>query len=195
MSLDKKTSLLEQGWRNQINALLAANATVPAGASISYADVFQLAGAVAVEFSGGPRLYSLVPVGRVDSPSPAVDASATLGNKADDATTLQCRFARSGWTPAELVALSGAHTLGFRGPTVGGTRTPMTPSPYLFNNEYFSQVVAGAGVFPSDNALAAEGTLATVQRYAGDQDAWFADFSQAYVKMGKLGATWRSYGP
>lgn len=100
----------------------------------------------------------------------------------------------NGYTVKELVALSGAHTVGFvrRG---GGGRDPMSPTPFSFNTDYFNLVLAGRGLLRSDNALAADAarTLPLVRTYAGDQAAFFRDFAAAYVKMGKMGATWRSY--
>ena len=104
--------------------------------------------------------------------------------------------AGNGYTLAELVALSGAHTIGFRrAPNGGRGRQQLSPTPFTFNNDFFTDVLAGNGVLSTDRQLRADaaGTLPLVQQYAADQAAFFAEFSSAYVKMGLRGATWRSY--
>ena len=95
-----------------------------------------------------------------------------------------------------MVALIGAHTIGFTTrPDTGPV--PLSATPFAFNTDFFTKVLARQGVFPSDIALNDDAvrTLPLVQRYATNQAAFFADFAAAYVKVGKMGATWRSYGP
>lgn len=77
-----------QAWRSDINALL------PSGISISYADLFQLAGAMAVETAGGPKeLYQLIPVGRVDIDG--ADATTTnLAGPDESYTNITCKFGK-----------------------------------------------------------------------------------------------------
>ena len=87
--------------------------------SVSWADLIQLASATAVAHAGGP----VIPMryGRVDVPSEACcppsgrlpGAAAPFDDGAADAAThLRNVFFRMGFSDAELVALSGAHTLG-----------------------------------------------------------------------------------
>eukprot|EP00242_Pyramimonas_sp_CCMP2087_P010405 CAMPEP_0198217736 /NCGR_PEP_ID=MMETSP1445-20131203/65560_1 /TAXON_ID=36898 /ORGANISM="Pyramimonas sp., Strain CCMP2087" /LENGTH=207 /DNA_ID=CAMNT_0043894537 /DNA_START=93 /DNA_END=713 /DNA_ORIENTATION=+ len=86
---------------------------------ISWADLIQLASATAVEAAGGP----MVPMryGRVDTMTPEQcpaegnlpGAAAPFGDGAPDAAThLRNVFYRMGFNDQEIVALSGAHTLG-----------------------------------------------------------------------------------
>jgi L-ascorbate peroxidase len=91
--------------------------------SISYADLLQLASATSVAHAGGP----VIPMryGRVDAPTEAQcpesgrlpDAAAPFGGDTpmaapDAATHLRKVFYRMGFNDAEIVALSGAHTIG-----------------------------------------------------------------------------------
>ena len=91
--------------------------------SISYADLLQLASATAVAHAGGP----VIPMryGRVDAPTEAQcpesgrlpDAAAPFGGTTpmaapDAAGHLRAVFHRMGFNDAEIVALSGAHTIG-----------------------------------------------------------------------------------
>jgi len=85
-------------------------------ARISWADVIQLAGATAIEECGGPRIP--MRYGRADAEGPAKegnlpDAEAPYGDGASDAAThLRNVFHRMGFDDREIVALSGAHTIG-----------------------------------------------------------------------------------
>ena len=66
-------------WRSVINARLAADPQVPRGTAISFADIFQMAGAAAVIVTGGPStaaLWDALPVGRIDSPAASITAAA-----------------------------------------------------------------------------------------------------------------------
>ncbi len=91
--------------------------------SLSYADLLQLASATAIAHAGGP----VIPMryGRVDAPTEAQcpesgrlpDAAAPFGGTTpmaapDAAGHLRAVFFRMGFNDAEIVALSGAHTIG-----------------------------------------------------------------------------------
>jgi L-ascorbate peroxidase len=97
--------------------------------SISYADIFQMGSARAVALAGGPKID--MKYGRVDAESPEQcspegnlpDAEPSNGKfggpggtmASDDATAeghLRKVFHRMGLTDEDIVALSGAHTLG-----------------------------------------------------------------------------------
>jgi L-ascorbate peroxidase len=87
--------------------------------SVSWADLIQLASATAIAHAGGPAIP--MRYGRVDAPSEAQcppsgrlpDAVAPFGGGAPDAAThLRAVFHRMGFDDGEIVALSGAHTIG-----------------------------------------------------------------------------------
>ena len=86
---------------------------------LSWADVIQLASALAIECCGGPQLP--MRYGRVDVAAASQcpregnlpDAKPPFGGGARDAPShLRAIFYRMGFSDREIVALSGAHTLG-----------------------------------------------------------------------------------
>jgi catalase (peroxidase I) len=80
--------------------------------NISVADIWCHAGAMAVEFAGGPKVP--VSLGRTDSAGGAGDIppNGRLPDAAQGAAHLRDVFGRQGFNDQEIVALSGAHTLG-----------------------------------------------------------------------------------
>ena len=80
---------------------------------LSWADVIQLASAVAIELAGGPKLA--MRYGRLDAPAASADGrlpAALHASSTDAAAHLRAVFHRMGFSDQEIVALSGAHTLG-----------------------------------------------------------------------------------
>jgi len=88
---------------------------------VSWADLIQMAGAVAVEISGGPAIDMVY--GRVDTQEKdeiktyaQAELPRPLWPYPDGAPSAQVHirntFYRMGWTNREIVALCGAHTLG-----------------------------------------------------------------------------------
>ena len=86
---------------------------------LSWADIIQLGGATAVETAGGPTLP--MRYGRCDVAGPEQcpkegnlpDAEAPFGDGSRDAAShLRAVFGRMGFDDREIVALSGAHTVG-----------------------------------------------------------------------------------
>ncbi|PKI65016.1 hypothetical protein CRG98_014601 [Punica granatum] len=93
----------------------------------------------------------------------------------------------------ELVTLSGAHTLGGKG----------FGNPNVFDNSYYKILLekpwsSAAGMssmigLPSDRALAEDNEcLRWIKAYADDQNLFFKDFKDAYIKLVNSGAKWRS---
>ncbi|CEM29166.1 unnamed protein product [Vitrella brassicaformis CCMP3155] len=87
--------------------------------SVSWADILQMASAVAIEMAGGPKIA--MQYGRVDVDSPEdcpkegnlPDGAAPFGDGAETpAQHLRNVFYRMGLDDQEIVALSGAHTVG-----------------------------------------------------------------------------------
>ncbi|CAI0445296.1 unnamed protein product [Linum tenue] len=120
---------------------------------ITYADLFQLAGVVAVEVTGGPTI-DFVP-GRKDSKvSPK---EGRLPDAKQGSPHLKDVFYRMGLSDKEIVALSGGHTLGRAHPERSGFDGPWTKEPLKFDNSYFVELLKGEteGLLklPTDNAL------------------------------------------
>ena len=125
-----------------------------------------------------------MPLGRPDAKK--ADPGGQLPAATLDAAGLEELFGRNGYTVRDVVALSGAHSIGSS--RVNAPKGPMTASPSKFDNSYFKLLLAGGGAFPSDRALvAAPETKAIVKEFAKDQKAFFAAFAEAYVKMGLKG--------
>ncbi|KAM2625521.1 hypothetical protein TB1_032377 [Malus domestica] len=147
---------------------------------VSCADTLAVAAREGVVAVGGPSWDLLL--GRRDSLAPNASATIELPGPDSPLAGLREMFAAKGFTEAEMVALSGAHTIGrsscrfFRGriyndanmdreyaarlqtacPPVGGDLTvaPLDPrSPDMFDNAYYGNLVERKGLFRSDQAL------------------------------------------
>jgi len=184
------------------------------GDSLSYADLYTLAGVVAIKQLGGPTIpwrsgrvdaldpSAVTPDGRL----PAAD-SGPPGADPSDAAHLRTIFNRMGFDDQEIVALSGAHALGRCHTTASGYDGPWTPTPTSFNNLYFSlldslkwtkrdwngpfQYEDGGKtlmMLPTDLVLIQDDEFKKyVSMYAKDQAKFFADFSKAFNKLEELG--------
>lgn len=108
---------------------------------ISFADLCTLSGVVAVRALGGPTVGWRG--GRVDSmelkdvPPDGRLPEADRGGPKATAAHLREVFGRMGFSDRELVALSGAHTIGYCRPETSGYTGKWTPSPTRFNNIYY----------------------------------------------------------
>jgi cytochrome c peroxidase len=184
---------------------------------LSYADLYTLAGVVAIRTLGGPTIpWSS---GRVDTmdPSavtpdgrlPAAD-SGPPGADQSDADHLRAIFGRMGFNDQEIVALSGAHALGRCHTTASGYDGPWSPTPTTFNNAYFTllskakwverewtgpfQYSNGKGgtlmMLPTDVVLIKDKSfLKYVDLYGKDSGKFMSDFSKAFQKLEELGTS------
>lgn len=184
---------------------------------VSYADIFQMASAVAIEVAGGPKIP--VRYGRMDASGPedsppegnlpAAAAPFPDGSKSPG-DHLRRIFYRMGLDDKDIVALSGAHTLGRAYPnrsgfgkaegtkytkdgpgTKGGSS--WTPEWLKFDNSYFVECKAMRDedllVLPTDAALFEdEGFRPYAEKYAEDQNVFFSDYSESHVKLSEAGA-------
>lgn len=175
--------------------------------SISSADLWTAAGAAAVNFCGGPEIPHRY--GRTDAPDAShCPPNGLIPDASQGADHLREQFYRMGMNDQEIVALSGAHTLGRCHLTRSGYDGPWTSSPLNFNNEYFQNLMNlewrekdwdGPTMYedvktqrlimlPTDMALRTDPVFRVyARRYAEDQDAFFKDFSAAYSKLLELG--------
>ncbi|XP_030504263.2 L-ascorbate peroxidase, cytosolic [Cannabis sativa] len=155
---------------------------------LSYADFYQLAGVVAVEVTGGPE----VPFhpGRQDKPEPPPEGRLPDATKGSD--HLRQVFGTMGLSDVDIVALSGGHTLGRAHKERSGFEGPWTTNPLIFDNTYFTELLNGEqeGLLqlPSDKALLSDPVFRPlVEKYAADEDCFFADYSVAHQKLSELG--------
>jgi len=166
------------GWGHACIELLGeARAEFP---DASWADLIAIGGAAAVQKCGGPIIH--VGMGRRDADEPAPPQRLPGGY--EGSAMLKRLFARMGLGPRELVALSGAHTLGHT------QRKPFTVDPWVFSNSYYRQLMqmSGPGLLGTDDAMLDDPDLRPyVELYAEDQGRFFADFAEAYQRLTWLG--------
>uniref|UniRef100_R7W700 Peroxidase n=1 Tax=Aegilops tauschii TaxID=37682 RepID=R7W700_AEGTA len=161
--------------------------------------------------SGGPN-YT-VELGRYDGKI-STRNSVMLPHVDDNLDSLNAFFYTLGLSQIDMIALSGAHTLGaadcgfFQHRTKG--RDPsMNPSfdaqlqgtcarqnsaflddvtPVGFDNSYFQLLQKGRGLLGSDQVLYTdERSRGTVDYYSSNQGTFFYDFSVAMTKLGRVG--------
>jgi len=171
---------------------------------ITHADLYTLAGCVAIEFLGGPKIP--FNMGRSDHDNGSkCPANGRLPDAAQGADHLRKVFGeRMGFSDQEIVALSGAHTLGRCHRARSGFDGPWTTHPLRFDNEYFRNLVnlewqqkkwngppqfedtatGSLMMLPTDIALVKDDKFKPwVELYARDQEAFFRDFASAYGKL------------
>lgn len=170
---------------------------------ISLADIWTAAGASAIEFAGGPPVCHAF--GRTDKPDGSqCPPNGRLPDASQGADHLREVFYRMGFNDQEIVALSGAHTLGRCHTDRSGFDGPWSHSPLTFNNDYFVQLMdkewqprqwdgpfqyedvetKSLMMLPSDMALKTDPEFAKhARRYADDEKAFFQDFSAAFAKL------------
>lgn len=175
------------------------------GQTVSCADIIALATRDAVALSGGPSIA--MPLGRTDSLEGADDINMLPGPNATVDSLLTLFNSRALSDPADVVALSGGHTVGkttdctfIRGndqftqslrqqcnASPSKTQSLDTITPDVFDNKYFVALKARHGVFNSDQGLADHPrTSGFVTTYAANQNAFFTQFAKSFVKMGSI---------
>ncbi|KAH7291694.1 hypothetical protein KP509_29G029000 [Ceratopteris richardii] len=183
---------------------------------VSCADIVALASLEAVRFLGGPSLQ--VPLGRRDSQTSSVaNANGNIPSSNLDGDQLISLFASKGLDASDLVALSGAHTIGFakcrqfdfrlngqdpfydqqfaaqlRGQCSlrGGTNVVAfdPPSPFLFDNSYYRDLQNNRGLLLTDQVLFVHPqTKDLVNQFAASQTQFFQAFATSFVKMFSIG--------
>ncbi|KAI6698610.1 hypothetical protein NL676_018729 [Syzygium grande] len=181
---------------------------------VSCADILAIAARDSVVALGGPSWE--VQLGRRDSTTASrATANNDLPTPNMDLPALINTFQKQGLDTKDLVALSGAHTIGFaqcftfRNRTYNDTNIstdfarslrsscPRTgqdsnlahldPSPAQFDTLYFHNLLTQKGLLHSDQALYSGGsTNELVKTYSDDVEAFWDDFAKSMVKMGNI---------
>ena len=175
---------------------------------ISNADLWTLAANVAIEEMGGPVIKTRF--GRKDAESSAESVESQVGRLPDGdkgVDHLKEIFEPKGFDAKDIVALSGAHTVGKCHADRSGFDGFWTDEPLKFDNAYFVDIVnkkyeaettkAGNPQFKStssdtimlisDLALLEEPFKDFTTKYAKDQQAFFEDFTKAWIKLQENG--------
>ncbi|KAL6651726.1 hypothetical protein ACP70R_010651 [Stipagrostis hirtigluma subsp. patula] len=183
------------------------------GPTVSCADILVLATRDAVNLAGGPSFT--LPLGRLDSKAPASSSDVfTLPPPTATLDELLTAFNNKGLSdPADLVALSGAHTVGKSRCSNFGDR-PNPPlddisrclgnicstgdgsrlrdldflTPEVFDNMYFVALKLNKGVMlNSDEVMAKDGRTDWLVKGFADNHWWFFDqFGTSMRKMSLL---------
>eukprot|EP00434_Breviolum_minutum_P017769 symbB.v1.2.015684.t1/scaffold1179.1/size133475/7 len=174
---------------------------------ISHADLWALAANVAIKVMGGPSIVTHF--GRLDAQGHSEGAQEVDGRLPDgdkDAKHLRDIFWPKGFTDQDIVALSGAHTVGACHGNRSGFEGPWTDEKLKFDNSYFKDLLnkkwtkatAKNGkpqywsgktmMLTTDMALIEDAKFREyVEKYAKDQSAFFQDYSEAWVRLQELG--------
>ena len=173
---------------------------------VTFADLWSAAGSMAVEFLGGPRVPHAF--GRQDFPAGhPTPPNGRLPDASQGAPHVRAVFGRMGMTDRETVALCGAHTVGRCHIVRSGYDGKWTSNPLKFDYESFQNLVGltwtqkqwdgplqytdPSGelmMLPTDVAMLDDPAYRPfVELYARDEEAFFADFADAFAKLLSLG--------
>ncbi|MFQ6647624.1 hypothetical protein Gotur_020761 [Gossypium turneri] len=179
---------------------------------VSCADIVAMAARDAIFWSRGP-VYD-IPKGRKDGRRSKIEDTINLPFPTFNTSELISAFGKRGFSAQEMVALSGAHTLGVArcssfknrlnnadanlnsdfAKTLSKTcsagdnaEQPFDATQNTFDNFYFNALIRKSGVLFSDQVLyTTPRTRNIVYGYAMNQAMFFFDFQQAMVKMGQV---------
>jgi cytochrome c peroxidase len=177
---------------------------------ISYSDLWTLAGVCAIQEMQGPTIPWRP--GRADHDVSFCTPDGRLPDASKEQKHLRAIFGRMGFNDQEIVALSGAHALGRCHTDRSGYDGPWTFSPTVLTNDYYSLLLdekwqwrkwngphqytdsktKSLMMLPTDMALVKDKSFRTyVEKYAKDNDAFFADFSKVLEKLFELGVPFK----
>ncbi|RKP34012.1 heme peroxidase [Dimargaris cristalligena] len=181
---------------------------------LSYADLWTLAGVVAVQELGGPQITWRP--GRSDATVNKCTPDGRLPDASQKQDHVRDVFYRMGFNDQEIVALVGAHALGRCHRERSGYDGPWTFSPISFTNDYFNQLLnqnwvikkwdgpqqfvdkdtGSIMMLPADMSLKEDPEFRKyVELYAKDEERFFADFAKAFKKLIELGVDFPNDSP
>lgn len=183
--------------------------------TVSCADILTVAARDSIVALGGPTWA--VPLGRRDSKTASLStANSDIPGPSSSLSGLIAAFSKKGLTASDMVALSGAHTIGqarcslFRNrlyneanidasfatslkancPSSGGDSNLANldvSTPTTFDNFYYKNLLNKKGLLHSDQVLFNNGSAdAQVNTYNTNSAKFFTDFAAAMVKLGNI---------
>ncbi|XP_057825545.2 peroxidase 4-like [Cryptomeria japonica] len=182
---------------------------------VSCADILAIAARDSVVELGGPSWT--VQLGRRDSKTASLSgANSNIPAPTSSLSALISSFSNQGLSTKDMIALSGAHTIGqarctnFRThiynetninsafatsvkakcPSNGGDNnlSPLdVQTPIAFDNKYYANLRSQKGLLHSDQELFNGGSAdSQVTTYSNNQNTFFSDFAAAMVNMGNI---------
>jgi len=182
---------------------------------ISYSDLWILAGVTAIEYMGGPSIPFHSGRKDYDEKSKMVLPDGLLPDATKGAQHLRDVFYRMGFNDQEIVALSGAHSLGRCHPDRSGFDGPWTRAPTTFSNELFRLLLEEKWskeklknglvqyrnpqkdlmMLPTDMVLVEDPKFKEwVVKYAKDENLFRKDFAAAFLKLTENGTNLNCHG-
>lgn len=178
---------------------------------ITYADLWTLAGVVAIKEMGGPEIEWKG--GRTDYVDDSkLPPHGRLPDAAQGSDHLRNIFYRMGFNDQEIVALSGAHTLGRCHSDRSGFEGAWVNNPTRFSNQYYilmssltwrektlpngikqfvnydEDTETELMMLPTDLALVGDKDFKPwVNLYGKDREKFFEDFAKVFAKLVELG--------
>ncbi|KAG0578681.1 hypothetical protein M758_4G038800 [Ceratodon purpureus] len=184
--------------------------------TVSCADILAIASRDSAVEVGLTNSYTVL-LGRLDSLTASkFQANASLPAPNMNHAALVDNFGKVGLNETDLVALSGAHTIGRVNCTlllrfalnnvdinsdfkanieqacnanITGLQNLDLTTPDNFDNSYYSNLLKSEGILISDQTLfstAGAASVAVVQNFASNQDAFFSQFALSTIKMGNI---------
>eukprot|EP00755_Sulcionema_specki_P002111 Sspe_Gene.118074::Locus_110671_Transcript_1_1_Confidence_1.000_Length_1099::g.118074::m.118074 len=178
---------------------------------ISWSDLVALAGAVAVEEMGGPRVsfrYGRKDVAWEGNPQ---DLVARCPSHQKGLNHVKAIFHRMGLTRTDTVVLMGAHTVGRMHKLFTGFDGQWTEKPCFFDNSYYLELMdiawkltsdkgpahyipeedgkqSNLAMLSTDLALLSDPSYKTLVRlFAGNEDVWLEQFASSFQKLCEVG--------
>ncbi|KAI5299591.1 hypothetical protein KEM56_003125 [Ascosphaera pollenicola] len=180
---------------------------------ISYGDLYTLGGVCAVQELSGPDIPWRP--GRKDADASACTPDGRLPDASQGQKHIRDVFYRMGFNDQEIVALCGAHSLGRAHTNRSGYDGPWDFSPTMFTNEFFRLLLdekwywrkwkgpaqytdktsESLMMMPTDMALVQDKEFKKyVELYAKDNNKFYQDFANAFVKLLELGVDFKQDG-
>lgn len=179
---------------------------------ISHGDLYTLAGVTAIQEMQGPKIPWRP--GRVDADEKDTPENGRLPDATQGSDYVRHYFGRFGFSDQEIVALIGAHSLGKTHLKNSGFEGPWGASTNVFTNDFYKNLLnehwklekndagneqynsdKGYMMLPTDYSLTQDSKFKKlVEKYANDQDVFFEDFKNAYVKLLENGIDFKNLG-
>ncbi|CAK9260094.1 unnamed protein product [Sphagnum jensenii] len=183
---------------------------------VSCADILALAAQISVKISSGGRITWKVPTGRRDGlVSSAADPLTFLPAPNSNVATLTSKFATAGLSVPQMVALSGAHSIGVAhcsafanrlSPTVDPTLNPAfaaslklqcpagsnnvvnldVTTPTRLDQVYYTNLKANKGLLTSDQVLETDPSTSGLVTANSNFNTFAANFRSAMLAMGNI---------